>query len=207
VPAPIVLSEPNADAISNPIRALHFVLAPSVPDFPAVPYRDAEKVIRAAKLAGMNTIIVQIANSINFDSLPTFTRQGAWSKEELRRLVEIASANEITLIPELKLLTHQEKFMQGHFPDLLYNAVTYDPSNSEVYEKIFPLLDELIELIHPPAIHIGHDEVVGWNARHAKKKLKAGEKILPSELFLKDVLTIYSYLKQRNVETWMWGIC
>jgi hypothetical protein len=74
-----------------------------------------------------------------------------------------------------------------------------------VYTKVFPYLDELIELIQPVAVHIGHDEVVGWNAWHAKKNLKPGEKMLPSELFLSDVLKIHAYLKKRNVETWMWG--
>jgi len=87
----------------------------------------------------------------------------------------------------------------------MYNAVTYDPQKKEVYKKVFLLIDEIIETLKPTALHIGHDEVVGWNSHHARKILNKNEKMLPSSLFLSDVLTIHDYLKKHNIETWMWG--
>jgi hypothetical protein len=109
------------------------------------------------------------------------------------------------IIPEIKLLTHQKKFFQRSYPELMYNASTYDPRKKEVYAKVFYLLDEIITLLHPDAVLIGHDEVAGHKEKSAKKLRHAGEKMLPANLFLHDVLKIHDYLKERNIETWMWG--
>jgi hypothetical protein len=87
----------------------------------------------------------------------------------------------------------------------MYNQQTYDPRNQEVYRLVLPMLDELIELFHPKAVHIGHDEVVGWEKSHYGKFLDRGESALPADLFLQDVLLIHNHLKKKKIETWMWG--
>ena len=87
----------------------------------------------------------------------------------------------------------------------MFNAVTYDPRQEAVYKLVFPLLDEIIALIHPRAIHIGHDEVMGWNKAYAAKMLRPNEHMLPDDLFLKDTLRVHDYLKAHGIETWMWG--
>lgn len=187
------------------IRATHFVLAPSDPNATAVPFESALRIVDIAASAGYNTIVVQIANSVEFDSVPRLTRRGAWSKNELRQFVAHATDRALKVIPEFKFLTHQEKFLQHHYPSLMYNAVTYDPRNKGVYDLVFPLLDEVADLIDPPAIHIGHDEVVGWNEEHAKRHLAEGETMLPAELFAADVEAIYQFLESKAIDTWMWG--
>jgi hypothetical protein len=83
----------------------------------------------------------------------------------------------------------------------MFNKVTYDPRKEEVYKAVFPLLEEIISLIRPPAVHIGHDEA----ARHVGNWIRTGEQALPADLFLQDVLRIHAYLKNRGIETWMWG--
>jgi len=45
------------------------------------------------------------------------------------------------------------------------------------------------------------------NPSAAKKWLNEGEKMLPADLFLQDVLKLHGYLKQRGIETWMWETC
>ncbi|ULA67604.1 MAG: hypothetical protein LZF62_240213 [Nitrospira sp.] len=66
------------------------------------------------------------------------------------------------MIPEIKLLTHQEKFFQRRFPTVMFNSVSYDPRKDATYAVVLPFLDELIQALHPRAIHIGHDEAFGW---------------------------------------------
>jgi hypothetical protein len=66
-----------------------------------------------------------------------------------------ARAHGLDVIPEVKLLTHQEQFFQKHHPGLMFNAVSYDPRKEGVYQVVFRLLDELIDALHPRAIHIG----------------------------------------------------
>ncbi|MBI5197430.1 MAG: hypothetical protein HZA19_02355, partial [Nitrospirae bacterium] len=83
--------------------------------------------------------------------------------------------------------------------ELMFNALTYDPRKEDTYAVILPVLNEVIDLIHPRAIHIGHDEVARGS------RLLPGEEPLPPELFLMDVERVYTHLAQRGVETWMWG--
>lgn len=114
-------------------------------------------------------------------------------------------AHGLDVIPELKLMTHQEQFFQKHYPGLMFNAVSYDPRKEGVYQAVFRLLDELIDALHPRAIHIGHDEAFGWTVGQVAKWLRFGEVMMPADLFARDVERIHGYLTQKGVETRMWA--
>jgi hypothetical protein len=192
-------------SFAEPIKAAHFVLGPSDPRATAVRFEDAIRIVDLAAELEFNTVVLQIANGVMFDAAPELSRKGAWTRAQLTEFARHAREQGLDVIPEFKFLTHQEKFLAGHYPELMYNVVTYDPRESGVYDIVFAVLDEVIELINPRAISIGHDEVVGWNPHHAKRNLAAGETMLPADLFLADVVQLHEYLETRNVETWMWG--
>ncbi len=186
---------------AQPVRALHFVTF-------KLSKQDALNIIDKAKIAGFNTLILGIAwrNSTILNSMPWIEPNvDSWSRDDLVSVVRYASKNGMKVIPNIPLLTHQKVFLKNPFPDLMFNSVTYDPRQERVYEIILPIIDEVIDLLQPEAIHIGHDEVVGWTKRHYERLLKENEKMLPAKLYLADVMRIYSHLKKRDVETWMWG--
>jgi len=191
-------------AVERPtVRALHFVLR-------GVPLDKAYWMVDEAKRSGLNTIVVLVTDGVSLKYAPWRAKQGAWSRDEFKAWVKHAQGKGMQVVPELKLLTHQEKLFQDRYPGLMFNRDTYDPRKDEVYQLVFPLLDEVIELIRPRAIHIGHDEVAGfapwsWNKRLNPNPLGEHERMLPGDLFQKDVLEIHTYLKQRGIETWMWG--
>lgn len=187
------------------IRALHLTTVGITPE-------QTYSVIDRAKVRHFNTLILGIAwrGSTRLSSTPwTKPISYQWSKRELVDVVKYARGKGLDIVLAVELLTHQEVFFADAFPDLMYNSSTYDPRKSRVYEIVFPLFDELIALIHPKAIHIGHDELAGYWVRkglwHKEVGLRGAEVGLPAELFLKDVQVIYSYLSKRGVETWMWG--
>ena len=190
----------NASQVSN-IRALHLVTRGSS-------VQEIKHLIDLAKSASFNTIILGITknNSTALNSMPWIKSPKAWSRKELLSVVNYARSKDMEVIPHIPLLSHQKVFLKKPFPELMYNNRTYDPRNPKVYDVVFPILDEIIDLLHPPAIHIGHDEVVGWKKKHYEKGLlKSGEEILPAKLFLDDTLKIHEYLKSKGVDTWMWG--
>ena len=198
--SPVIVSALQNIPQEKNIRAIHFVLR-------MITMEDALLLVDKAKKAGFNTALVQLTDGVKLDHAPWKPLPNAWSKKDLRKWVLYAEQNGIKLIPELKLLTHQAKFFQSHYPRLMYNLKTYDPRNKEVYQKIFPLIDEVIGLFRPRAIHIGHDEVKGWH-KSWKTKIKEyfiPDDMLPANLFLEDIKIIHSYLKNKGVETWMWG--
>ncbi len=188
----------NSNASPMQYRILHIVLR-------GPPMEVARSLVDTAKASGYNAIQFMLTDGVMLDNAPWTPKKRTWTKAQLLDWVAYVRSNGLEVIPEVKLLTHQELFLQPLHPELLFNSVTYDPRKEAVYKKVFPLLDEIIRSIRPAAIHIGHDEVVGWNKAHARKMLKPGEGPLPADLFLQDVLRIHAYLKSKGVATWMWG--
>lgn len=190
----------NGYAAQTNIRALHLVIKNTEPN-------EIRKLINQAKDAGYNTIVLGIYNGVRFDSVKNPERAvRTWSKEEFVDVVEYAKSLQLEVVPEIKLLTHQEHLLKRSNPDYLFNSVTYDPRKLALYTTVvFPILDELVKLMHPKSILIGHDEVAGFNEYTRTKWLQPNEQILPANLFLEDVLQIHNYLKKLGIETWMWG--
>jgi len=164
-----------------------------------------KRALDEASLAGMNLLAVQMADVFRLDSPAVQPRRDALSKQQLSRILAYARGSGFKIVPEVKLLSHQEKFFKDRYPELMYNQRTYDPRIDKVYELAFEYLDEVIELFDPYAIHIGHDEIKGFTRRQRRKIFKPGEQALPPELFLQDVQRVYEYLEGRGVEVWMWG--
>jgi len=126
--------------------------------------------------------------------------------QDFQEIVKYAKENGLDLVPEIKFLTHQEKFIADTYPEFMFNKLTYDPQNEKLYTNvIFPLLNDIIEIVHPKAIHIGHDEVAGRERAFFRKNLNPWEVMLPADLFLKDVIKLHDYLKRQGIKTWMWG--
>jgi hypothetical protein len=148
---------------------------------------------------------VAVTDGVRLDSAPWEPQPGAWEKDDFNAWINYVRSKGMDIIPEIKLLSHQEKFFQKKYPTLMYNPTTYDPRQDETYRQVFLLLDEIIALINPRAIHIGHDEVTGFRHSSKSKWSKSNEINLPAELFLMDVLRVHEYLKNKNIETWMWG--
>lgn len=125
------------------------------------------------------------------------------SQEVVKELVEYCKERHINVIPEVPSLSHSDYILYKHqelkerkedpYPD------TYCPSNPKTYELLFDILDEVIEVFDPDTIHIGHDEYYSM-ALCEKCRTRKAEDILAD-----DVNKIYQYLKERNIETMMWG--
>lgn len=197
----LVLAIP-AKAAERSIRALHFVVF-------NIAVADAKHLIDEASREHFNTVILGLPwrDGLLLRSTPwVVPNKLTWSRNDLVDVADYARQKSIEIIPQLPLLSHQDLLLAPNYPDLMYNSKTYDPRKDEVYEIVFPVIDELIELLRPKAVHIGHDEVVGWKEKHFEKGLlKRGERILPPELFLDDVKRLHAHLKKKSIETWMWG--
>lgn len=182
----------------KPVRAVHFVLR-------SVTVDDAKRMADLAWTSGFNTLIFELGDAVQFTNFPGQCFANALTKGELLKFVQYARELGLDVVPEINLLTHQEKFFGNSRSDLMFNSQTYDPRKPEVYQLVFAYIDEIIVLLHPSAILIGHDEVAGHNPSWVEKWLFMGEAMLPAELFLQDVLRLHDYLKNRGIETWMWG--
>lgn len=189
-------------AARNPIRALQFVVF-------NLSVADAKRLVDEASMAKFNTIILSMPwrNGLKLRSTPwVVSTKLTWQRNDLLDVVNYARLKNMAVIPQVPLLSHQEVLLAKEFPELMFNSKTYDPRKEKVFELALPIIDELVELLHPKAIHIGHDEVIGWSEYHSRVgDLKPGQQILPPDLFLASVNRLHAYLKKNNIETWMWG--
>ena len=125
-------------------------------------------------------------------------------KEEVAELIAFVRKHHIEVIPEIPTLTHTYYLLTRHrelaeiqdaeWPD------TYCPSEPKVYDLVFDVIDEYIDVIKPALVHIGHDEwrmPVGACARCKGKD--------PTELFAADLNRIYSHLRAKGINTAIWG--
>lgn len=125
-------------------------------------------------------------------------------KEEVAELVRYVRQFHIDVIPEVPSLTHSYYLLTRHrdlaeiqdaeWPD------TYCPSQPKVYDLLFDVLDEYIEVMKPSMVHIGHDE---WRMPLGVCRRCAGKD--PTELYASDVNRIYAHLRSRGVGTAIYG--
>lgn len=129
---------------------------------------------------------------------------GVLEKDEVADLVHYANQYHIEVIPEIPTLTHSYYLLTRHrdmaeianaeWPD------TYCPSEPKVYDLVFDVLDECIDVMKPRMVHIGHDE---WRMPVGACSRCKGKSY--TELFAQDLNRIYSHLKARGVRVAIWG--
>ncbi len=124
-------------------------------------------------------------------------------KDDLRRFADWAEQYGLEIVPEIQSLTHSYYIASARRelaedPDMPWPD-SYCPSNPESYKVLFEIMDEYIDLLHPKRVHIGHDE---WRAGAFCPRCKGKD---TGELYAQDVLKIYRHLKDKGIETWMWG--
>ena len=142
----------------------------------------------------------QLQDSANADT----SDSGVLEKDEVADLIRYANQYHIEVIPEIPTLTHSYYLLTRHrelaeipnaeWPD------TYCPSESKVYDLVFDVLDEYIDVMKPLMVHIGHDE---WRMPVGACPRCKGKSY--TELYAQDVNRIYSHLKARGVRVALWG--
>ena len=138
------------------------------------------------------------------NSVHTFNGNGdIYSQEEMKELTAYCAERQLEIIPEVPSLSHSEYFLISH-PELRECedepfASTACPSNEGLYELVFDLYDEVIEVFSPRTLHIGHDE---WWVMCVCDRCKDRP---AAELFAENVKRCYDYLKERGIRTMMWA--
>src|SRR3972149_1237361 len=185
------------------VRAVHILL-----DTPSDEFHVAliDRILSRFKF---NTIVAE-SEYVRWESARNLWHPSGASKEEVAALLQAAREHHIEVIPLIQTLGHAEWLYNNNQnldlleipPDQSNARYVYNPLNPRVYEVLFPIFDEAIKLFQPRYLHIGHDEVRNdvpfpWWAE--------GKRLGFGELFVRDTLKLYEFLKSRGVGTMMWG--
>ena len=189
-----------------------------VADWPAFAFRGAmiyldafsqgvnDRLIPMLAAYKFNHVLV-MANYVKWDATREIWHPLGATKEEARRVADLARRYGLEPIPLIELLGHaQWLFYGGANRDLLHDPecpepFAYDPLNPRTYEVVLPVLDEAIEIFRPRYVHIGHDEVRNVCRFPATEQARA---IGFNRIFVDDVLRLYHHLRSRGVGTMMW---
>ncbi|XP_075216498.1 hexosaminidase D-like [Lycorma delicatula] len=139
------------------------------------------------------------------------TARNAYSKKDILRIIELASHNNLEVIPLIQTFGHLEFMLKlkkyKHLREVSQYPQVVCPSNNGTFNIIKDMLDDIITL-HPSSsyIHIGCDEVyyLGECSKCVDMMLK--ERWTKKNLFLHHVSIIARYIKQKypslTVLTW-----
>ena len=173
---------------------------------------------------GVNTLLILVDYSYQYESYPQLRDSAALSKAEVRKIVNVCRKNNIRIIPHINLLGHQswashlnplltffpefdetpnvkmpEKYVWPN-PDGLY-CKSYCPLHPEVHNVVFALIDEICDAYEADAFHAGMDEVFYLGDDNCPRC----SGIDKAELFAGEVTRIKNHLTLKNRELWIWG--
>lgn len=148
-------------------------------------------ILEECHAAGLNAILLDVGDGVEFDSHPEIRVKNAWSKERVHQ--EVARCRElgITLIPKLNFSTSHHQWL-GDYTHMV---------SSQVYYRVAKdLITEVYEMFEkPPYIHLGMDEE---DARHSNQNgyhvFRSGEALWHDMRYLMDCVT------QLGATPWIW---
>lgn len=163
----------------------------------------------------VNTLILQIDYGYKFKTHPEIHVRDCFTGKQIRELVQIARRHNVKVIPLLNCYGHQSwrkerigALLQAYpefneTPDWnIQYCANWCPSNSKVYDVIYDLIDELLEVFETDSIHLGMDEVFEFG-KCPRCRVK---NLTPAEWFAKVVNTLYSHVcKKRKAKMLIWG--
>ncbi len=163
---------------------------------------------------GINTVIMEMSG-YTFECFPEYST-GDVTKEDVYRVKAVCDKYGIRAIPLFSCLGHQSAHwplfaahpefkenpiipLDAKWPDIYCHS--WCASNMDIYDYVFPMIDELIEVFQPEAFHLGLDEVfdIGEDCcPRCKGKDKA-------ELFYHSLMLLYDHIKEKDIDVMMWG--
>ena len=101
------------------------------------------------KRAGLNAIIIDLADAMIFDTHPELAIDGSFTKEEMRQELDRLNELGFEVIPKLNFSATHDVWLKEY--SRMLSTDTY-------YKVCSDLIDEVCELFEPRYFHIGFDE-------------------------------------------------
>ena len=172
----------------------------------------------------VNALVLRIDYNYQFESHPELTDEGALTKADVKKLVEVCKKHNIRLIPQINMLGHQswagrlgklltvypgfdetpevkmpEKY-QWPNADGLY-CKSYCPLHPELHKILFDVIDEICDVFESDAFHAGMDEVF-YIGDDKCPRCGGRDK---AELFAGEVNVLRNHLSMKGRQLMIWG--
>lgn len=149
-------------------------------------------VLEESVKAGINTIVLDVGDGIQYASHPEIAIKGAWTRGRVRKEVARCKELGIALIPKLNFATPHDQWL-GEYARMISTTTYYRVCN-DLIKEVYELFD------HPAYIHLGMDEE---DARHVQHHEYAVYR--QGELFWHDLNFLIDCVADTGAKPWIWS--
>ncbi|MBU1077212.1 MAG: family 20 glycosylhydrolase [Spirochaetes bacterium] len=168
--------------------------------------RTLRSLLSLLKDTPINFFSLYIEHTYQFRNHPLLWKKtGAYSKKEVRELVELADACGIEVIPSIQTLGHFPKLLKHkEYAGLSETSLYYSlsPALSSTYQLIEDLIEDICDAFPSSYINIGLDEI--WDLGRDRSR-PLSKKYGLDGLFLRHVLAVKKMVEKRGRRIMMWG--
>lgn len=151
-----------------------------------------DEVVAFLPKCGVNMLLIDLGEGVQYDSHPELAIPGSWSKAQLRAELDKLRAMGVTPIPKLNFSTCHDAWLGKY--RLMRCTETY-------YKVCRDLIDEVCELFdHPAYFHLGMDEE-GLECQ----KDYAIITIRNENLWFHDLYYLAECCERNNARPWVWS--
>ena len=172
-------------------------------NFAAFKKEALKHLLNLAAAVGYDTIVWEIENKVQLETLGSAVHPGALSKTDFRELLDLAEQLNLKSIPLLQTLGHAEYVLEtaefqslreNHFPDC------YCTSNPTVRNFLKKLISEILELFGPVEyFHLGGDEAYNYGTC----PVCSGQD--KCKMFIEHEMELASVLSERGIRPCLWA--
>jgi hypothetical protein len=155
----------------------------------------------------INTLVLIVNQAIRLESHPELAAPQAWSKAQVRQVLEFARRHYLEVAPLVTILGHADWFTLN-YQDLSEEGdhLIACVSNPKTQQILTDVVSEVADLFRPRRFHLGMDEA-WWRTLDlpVEKRCKLCAGIPKSEIFASHLIRYYNLLKARGIETLIWA--
>ena len=143
---------------------------------------------------GCNTLIVEVAEALQYESHPELAIEGSWTREQMQKeLARLRTLGFTEIIPKLN-------FGAGH--DIWLKHYDHMLSSKLYYEVTADLIREVIEVFGAKHIHLGMDEE---HYRFQNPKRRGLAIIRRGNAWWHDLYHYIDCAERQNARPWVWS--
>ena len=140
---------------------------------------------------GINTVLIDIGDAIEYERHPEISVKGAWSKDKLKKELDRMRSMGLTPLPKLNFSAGHDAWL-GDYSRMLSTPIYYQVCK-DCIEEVAELFDQ------PEYFHIGLDE--------ENPEMQGGQGymcIRQMELYWHDVYKLLDYVEGAGCTPWVW---
>ncbi len=143
------------------------------------------------KDVGVNTLIIDLAEAMRYESHPELAVAGSWNRDEMLKEIAKLRAMGFELVPKLNFSACHDVWLKD------YSRMLSTPI---YYQVVADLIHEVCEVFKPKYFHIGMDEETYENQRGSLCAV-----VRQYDLWWKDFYFMVDCVEKEGARSWIWS--